>query len=53
MNIIEENMLNKILNKHYGGARLENLHPHQQKKVLDLMQSLINNSKKNIRRCSI
>lgn len=29
MNTIEENMLNKILNKYYGGARLEDLHPYQ------------------------
>lgn len=37
MNTIEENILNKILNKYYGGARLEDLHPYQQEKVLDLI----------------
>lgn len=49
MNTIEEKMLNKILNKYYGGARLEDLHPYHQKKVLDLIQSLINSSKTNIK----
>lgn len=49
MNTIEENMLNKILNKYYGGARLEDLHPYQQEKVLNLIQSLINSSKTNIK----
>lgn len=49
MNTIEENMLNKILNKYYGGARLEDLHSYQQEKVLDLVQSLINSSKTNIK----
>lgn len=49
MNTIEENMLNKILNKYYGGARLEDLHSSQQEKVLDLIQSLINSSKTNIK----
>lgn len=34
MNTIKENMLNKILNKYYGGARLEDLHPSQQKKSI-------------------
>ena len=32
MNTIEENMLNKILIKYYGGAHLEDLHSYQQKK---------------------
>lgn len=49
MNTIEENMLNKILNKYYGGARLEDLHPYQQEKVLNLVQSLIHSSKTNIK----
>lgn len=49
MDIIKENMLNKILNKYYGGARLEDLHSYQQEKVLNLIQSLINSSKTNIK----
>lgn len=32
MNTIEENMLNKILNKYYSSVRLEDLHSYQQKK---------------------
>lgn len=49
MNTIEKNMLNKILNKYYGGARLEDLHSYQQEKVLDLIQSLIDSGKTDIK----
>ena len=37
---MDENMLNKILNKYYGGTKLENLHPSQQEKVLNVMQNI-------------
>lgn len=49
MDIIKENMLNKILNKYYGGTRLEDLHPYQKEKVLNLIESLINNGKTDIK----
>lgn len=49
MDIIRENMLNKILNKYYGGARLEDLHSSQQEKVLNFVQSLIDKKKTNIK----
>lgn len=39
--VVKNNMLNKVLIKYYGGIRLEDIHPAQQEKILDLMRSFI------------
>ena len=38
-NALEIKMLNKFLNKYYGGKALEELQPFQQNKILSWMQS--------------